>query len=129
MSTHVHQEVVLSARPDQVFRTFMDEREHSAFTGSASKIDSRPGGLAEMHDGQIVARNIEVELDERIVQAWRVNAWDPGVYTLLRITFEAEGEATRVTLDQTGCPDGTADHLAEGWNQRYWRPLAAHFAT
>ena len=96
-------------------------------TGGVSKIDQQVGGLAEMHDGQIVARNIELEPGRKIVQAWRVSAWDEGVYTLLRITLEAGGTTTKVTLDQTGCPEDMTEHLAAGWNQRYWQPLAAHF--
>ncbi len=127
MTTQIHQEVVLNATPDQVYRAFMDEETHGAVTGGVSKIDQQVGGLAEMHDGQILARNIELEPGRKIVQAWRVSAWDEGVYTLLRITLEADGTTTKVTLDQTGCPEDMTEHLAAGWNQRYWQPLAAHF--
>ncbi len=127
MSTHIHQEVVLNARPEEVYKAFMDEERHSAFTGGVSKIDQQVGGLAKMHDGQIVARHIELEPGKRIVQAWRVDGWDEGLYTLLRITLDADGDTTRVTLDQTGCPEEMTEHLASGWDQRYWQPLAEHF--
>lgn len=128
MSTHLQQQIVLNAGPEAIYRSFMDEGEHSALTGGTSRIDSSAGGLADMHDGQIVARNIELEPGRRIVQAWRVTAWEPGVYTLLRLDFLAEGDATRVKLDQTGCPEGTTEHLAQGWEQRYWQPLAKKFS-
>ena len=127
MSTQIHQEVVFGTSPEEVYRAFMDETRHSALTGGTSKIDQRIGGLAEMHDGQIIARNIELEPGRRIVQAWRVNGWEEGIYTMLRITLDADGDNTRVTLDQTGCPEEMTDHLAAGWNQRYWQPFAAHF--
>jgi activator of HSP90 ATPase len=127
MSTSIHQEVVLNARPEEVYKAFMDEETHSALTGGVSKIDQRVGGLADMHDGQIVARHIELDPNRRIVQAWRVTGWEDGVYTLLRITLDADGDATRVTLDQTGCPEDMTEHLAAGWDQRYWQPLAEHF--
>ena len=127
MSTHIHQEVVFGTSPQEIYRAFMDEERHGALTGGVSKIDQRVGGLALMHDGEIVARNIELESDRRIVQAWRVKGWEEGVYTLLRITLDAEGDKTRVTLDQTGCPEDMTDHLAAGWQQRYWKPFAAHF--
>ncbi len=127
MPTHIHQEVVLNARPEDVYNAFMDEKQHSAMTGGVSKIDRQVGGLAEMHDGQIIAHNIELEPNRRIVQAWRVAGWDEGVYTLLRIRLDADGEATRLTLDQTGCPEDMTEHLAAGWDQRYWQPLAEYF--
>lgn len=129
MSTQIHQEVVLNASPEDVYNAFMDEKQHSAMTGGVSKIENQVGGLAEMHDGQIIARNIELEPNRKIVQAWRVAGWDEGVYTLLRIMLDADGKATRLTLDQTGCPEDMTEHLAAGWDQRYWQPLAEHFKT
>ncbi|MEP0518825.1 MAG: SRPBCC domain-containing protein [Hyphomicrobiales bacterium] len=129
MSTHIHQEVFLRADPIDVYRAFMDEKTHSAFTGGTSHIDPNEGGLVTMHDGQIVARNIELEPGRKIVQAWRVAPWDDGVYTMLRMKFEVENDGTRVTLDQTGCPEEMVDHLAEGWEARYWTPLRTYFES
>lgn len=127
MSTHIHQEVFLKADPMDVYGAFMDEKTHSAFTGGTSNIDPNEGGLATMHDGQIIARNIELEPGRKIVQAWRVAPWDDGIYTMLRMKFEADNDGTRVTLDQTGCPEEMTDHLAEGWEARYWKPLRTYF--
>lgn len=129
MPTSIHQEVVLNAKPDAVYQAFMDETLHSAFTGGVSKISTEIGGRAEMHDGQIVAQNIELEPSEKIVQAWRVSAWQEGVYTLLRIGLSPDGEGTRVTLDQTGCPEDMAEHLAAGWEARYWQPMKDYFSN
>ena len=127
MSTQVHQEIFLKATPKAVYDAFMDEKQHSAVTGGQSTIDQREGGLATMHDGQIMARNIELEPGRKIVQAWRVANWEEGVYTLLRIALQEEAGGTRLTLDQTGCPEDMTDHLAGGWEQRYWQPLKDHF--
>lgn len=129
MSTHIHQEVFLKAKPMDVYLAFMDEKKHSAFTGGTSSIDPEEGGLATMHDGQIVARNIELDPGNKIVQAWRVTPWDDGIYTILRVKLTAENEGTRVTLDQTGCPEEMTDHLAEGWEARYWTPLKSYFES
>mgnify|MGYP000380326949 CR=1 FL=1 len=128
MSTQIHQEVFLKAKPMDVYSAFMDEKQHSKFSGGASSIDAKVGGLATMHDGQIVARHIELDPGKRIVQAWRVAPWDEGVYTILRLKFDAENDGTRVTLDQTGCPEEMTQHLAEGWEARYWGPLKKYFA-
>lgn len=129
MSTHIHQEVFLKAKPMDVYLAFMDEKRHSAFTGSTSTIDPHEGGLATMHDGQIVARNIELDPGNKIVQAWRVAPWDDGIYTILRLQLKEEKEGTRLTLDQTGCPKEMTEHLAEGWDTRYWAPLKTYFES
>ncbi|MFK8034661.1 MAG: SRPBCC domain-containing protein [Hyphomicrobiales bacterium] len=127
MSTQIHQEVFLKAKPMDVYLTFMDEKKHSEFSGTASSINAVAGGLATMHDGQIVARNIELDPGKKIVQAWRVTPWEDGIYTILRLKFTAENDGTRVILDQTGCPENMTEHLAEGWDARYWSPLRKYF--
>lgn len=127
MSTHIHQEIFIKATPVEIYSAFTDEKIHSEFTGGASSIDPVEGGLATMHDGQIVARNIELVLGKKIVQAWRVAPWEDGVYTILRLQLAAENGGTRITLDQTGCPEDMTDHLADGWEARYWGPLRKHF--
>lgn len=127
MASHIHQDVFIKASPADIYSAFMDEKLHSAFSGGKSQISTEPGGEAIMHDGQINARNIELEPGRKIVQAWRVAPWEEGQYTLLRIMLAAESDGTRITLDQTGCPEEMTDHLAEGWEARYWAPLRTYF--
>ncbi len=127
MDTSIHQEVFLNASPQKVYQAFMDEKLHSALTGASSVISTKPGGLAIMHDEQITARNIELEEGRKIVQAWRVAGWDDGIYTILRIMLAPKNGGTTVILDQTGCPKEMTEHLAAGWQHRYWAPLKAHF--
>lgn len=127
MVSHIHQEVFIAAEPAAVYAVFMDEKQHSAMTGGASRISPRVGGEASMHDGQILARNIELEPGRKIVQAWRVAPWEEGSYTLLRIMLSAENDGTRLVLDQTGCPEDMTEHLAAGWEERYWAPLRTFF--
>lgn len=127
MPSHIHQDVFIMASPSDIYSAFMDEKQHSAFSGGKSQISTEPGGEAIMHDGQITARNIELEPGRKIVQAWRVAPWEEGQYTLLRIMLAAESDGTRITLDQTGCPEEMTDHLADGWEARYWTPLRTYF--
>ncbi|WP_306258823.1 SRPBCC domain-containing protein [Pararhizobium sp. IMCC21322] len=127
MPSHIHQDVFIKASPADVYSAFMNEKQHSAFSGGKSQISTEPGGEAIMHDGQITARNIELEPGRKIVQAWRVAPWEEGQYTLLRIMLAAESDGTRITLDQTGCPEEMTDHLADGWEARYWTPLRTYF--
>ncbi|NNE82442.1 MAG: hypothetical protein HKN28_00575 [Alphaproteobacteria bacterium] len=127
MSTSIHQEVTINAKPADVYQAFMDEARHSAITGGKSSISNEIGGRADMHDGQIMAQNIELTPNQKIVQAWRVTTWEDGLYTLLRIGLAPDGDGTRITLDQTGCPEDMTEHLAGGWEARYWQPMKAYF--
>jgi activator of HSP90 ATPase len=71
----------------------------------------------------ILGRNVECAPNERLVQAWRVKTWDPGVYSIVRFELRPEGKSTRLLLDHTGFPTGQGEHLAQGWHANYWEPL------
>lgn len=124
----IHQEVVFDASPARVYAALMEQDQHAAFTGGAAEISPEPGGAFACHGGQIVGRTIELEPDRRIVQAWRVAAWPPGVYSVVKFELAAEGEGTRLILDHAGVPADGRDGVAAGWQARYWEPLRAYLA-
>ena len=78
MSDPIHQEVTFKASPQQVYEALVDAAQHSAFTGAKAEISSELGGTFSCHEGQVVGRHIELEPNKRIVQAWRIAAWDDG---------------------------------------------------
>lgn len=123
----IHQEVVFEASPKRIYEILMDSKEHASMTGGgAADISQDVGGAFSCHGGAISGRNVELVPGERIVQAWRVANWAPGVYTLVRFELRSHGKATRVVLDHTGVPDDQKPHLDAGWHARYWEPLKAY---
>ena len=82
-------------------------------------------GFFNVRMTRLICRII-VAQPRRSRQAWRVAGWDPGVYTLVKIELQADGDGTRVVLDHTGIPDGMQEHLDGGWHARYWQPLQAY---
>lgn len=128
MSTPIHQEIPFAATPEQVYRALTDEAEHAAFTGAPATISPDEGGACSWHGGYITGRNIELVPSERIVQVWRAQNWEPGVYSVICYRLQAHEGGTLVRFDQAGHPEGTNQHLEVGWHQKYWRPLEAYFA-
>lgn len=124
MSTPIHHEVSFQASPARVYAALMNADEHAAFTANgAAEISREAGGAFSTHGGQIVGRNIEIVPEQRIVQAWRVNNWPDGVYSLICFELHSEGDGTKLVFDHWGFPEGTRDHLDAGWTTRYWEPL------
>src|ERR1044072_1311264 len=56
--------------------------------------------------GHIVGRHIELVANERIVQAWRVIDWNPGVYSIVKFELAEHGSGTKLVFDHTGFPEG-----------------------
>ena len=126
--TFLHQEVEFKAGPQQIYEVLLDSKQFAAFTGMPAEIDPKPGGALKIFGGLVVARNIELIPDERIVQAWRSEGWDKGVYSVVRFEFKPQGHGTLLILDHTGFQEGKYDSLNAGWPPRYWNPMKKFLA-
>ena len=126
MSDPIHQEFSYAAAPEDIFDALLSSQKFSEFTGATAKIDAREGGDFACFDGQIVGKTIELVPGERIVQAWRVAAWDEGHYSLVRFTLTKNAAGTQVSLDHSAFPEGSGEHLAAGWPKMYFEPLRAY---
>lgn len=123
MSQPIHQEISFAAPPSKVYESLIQSAEHSRFTGSEAVLSAEDGGAFSCYGGQILGRQIELVPGQRIVQAWRVAAWDAGVYSLVRIELSAEGEGTQLVLEHSGVAEAFREHIDAGWHERYWKPL------
>jgi uncharacterized protein YndB with AHSA1/START domain len=121
----IHQEARFKASPNRVYEALLDSNQHGRFTGGgATEISREVGGRFSAFGGMIVGQNLELIPNQRIVQAWRSNSWDPGLYSVVKFDLKSEGSnETLLTLDHWGYPEGEREHLVEGWNTRYWGPL------
>ena len=127
LRTSLHQEIDLMARPHSIYAALLDSKTFAAFSGAAALIDPAPGGAFSMFDAQITGRNVELVPDQRIVQAWRPGSWPPGVYSIVKFEFRAQGAQAKVILDHTGFPEGKFAGLDSGWYEHYWNPLKKYF--
>jgi len=67
---------------------------------------------------------IESVPNNRLVQAWRVGNWEPGVYSIVKFEFKNINDIeTKLIFDHTGFPEEHQVHLAQGWHDRYWDPM------
>lgn len=131
----IHQEVIFNATPKRIYDALTDASQFqrvetlSAAVKSLNlgyhpaKIGRQPGWSFSLFGGYITGRQLELVEDKRIVQAWRVGNWDPGIYSVVRIGLSKQGAATKLVLDHAAFPAGAAEHLAAGWYANYWEPL------
>jgi activator of HSP90 ATPase len=133
----IHQEPVINASRKRVYEVLTDTRQFNEITKIAAakdpaiSLEKSPtvishdvGGAFSLFGGIIVGRQIELVPNTRIVQAWRVRYWDPGVYSIAKFVLVEQGSGTKIVFDHTGFPRGDAETLASGWKAHYWEPLA-----
>lgn len=137
----IHQEVVFKASRKLVYEALIDTKKFdkvihlSAAMRSGMKLGTAPtkisrevGGAFSLYGGHIVGRHVELVPNERIVQAWRVVDWDPGVHSIVIFNLREEGSGTRIVFEHAGFPLGQGAHLAQGWRSNYWEPLEKYLA-
>lgn len=127
--TSLHQEIDYKASSERIYQVLLSSKDFTTFSGAAAEIDPKPGGTFSMFGGLVVGRNVELVLNRRIVQAWRLSQEFPeGTYSLVKMELKAIDSQTRLVLDHTGFPEGHFDHLSEGWHSHYWEPLRKFLA-
>lgn len=137
----IHQEVAFKASPKRIYDALTDTKQFdkvvllSAAMKSGmitakvpTQVSSEVGGAFSIFGGHIVGRQIELVPGQRIVQAWRVVDWSPGVYSIAHFELAADGSGAKLVFDHTGFPVGGAAHYAEGWRVNYWEPIEKSLA-
>jgi activator of HSP90 ATPase len=132
----IHQELTFKATRKRVFEALTNPQQFQkveSFSAAMNSVDvnakpvvlsAEPGSAFSLFGEYIVGRQIELVQDRRIVQAWRVASWDPGIYSIARFELLQQGMDTKLMFDHTGFPTGTGEHLAAGWKANYWEPLS-----
>jgi len=131
----IHQEPVFKASRERVYEALLDAKQFDQVVqlsgamksmapgGKPTEISRELGGAFALFGGHILGRQIELLPNERIVQAWRVGSWDPGIYSIARFELAEQGSGTKIVFDHTGFPKALGEHLASGWKAHYWEPL------
>jgi activator of HSP90 ATPase len=131
----IHQEAVFKASRKRVYKALLDTKQFDKVIqlsgvmrsmppgGKPTEISREVGGAFTLFGGYITGRHVELVPNERIVQAWRTGAWDPGVYSIAKFELVEQGSGTKIVFDHTGFPKGEAEPLATGWKAHYWEPL------
>jgi activator of HSP90 ATPase len=114
------QEVELNTTPQRVYQTLLDSKRFAALTGVPAEIAREAGGAFKLFGDQVTGRNLELIPNRRIVQAWRVEAWPPGVYSIVRFELTAQGSGVRAVWNHTGFPVGDAQSLSGYWFNGIW---------
>jgi activator of HSP90 ATPase len=122
-SIRIHQEIDFTASPARVYAALLDTKQFTDFSGRPATIEPGLGGVLSLFGGHIIARNVELTPNQRIVQAWRVVTWPEGAWSIASFELKAQGAGTHLVFDHVGFPEGLHDHLAEGWEANYWTLL------
>jgi activator of HSP90 ATPase len=136
----IHQETIFKASPKRIYDALTDAQQFQKIellSGAMKSVDlmNKPaeisrelGGPFTIFGAYIVGRQLELVPNQRIVQAWRVMSWDPGVYSIAKFELTEQESGTKLIFDHTGFPADDGENLAAGWKAHYWESLEKYLA-
>src|SRR5262249_34350513 len=123
----IHQEATFPVPPERIYALLTDGARLSMLVGRRGRGGSAEGAWFSLFGDRLEGRQIELVRYERVVQAWRLADWQPGVYSIVRFTLTPEGTGTWVVIDQEGYPAEFHDLLSGNWRSLYFEPMARYF--
>jgi len=124
----VYDALTVTSQFDKVTSMGAAVRSGAKLGNVPTKVSAVAGAAFVIFGGHILGRNLEMVSGQRIVQAWRVVDWEPGVYSIAKFDLVEQGSGSKIIFEHTGFPKGQAEHLAEGWKGNYWEPLQRFLA-
>ncbi len=117
-----------STKADVIYKAWLSTQGHTLMTGSPAKIDGRVGGDFTAWDGYIWGTFLELEENERIVQAWRTGEFpEEAKDSRVEVLLEEVNGKTKLTLIHTDIPAGQTESYKTGWDDFYFKPMKGYF--
>jgi activator of HSP90 ATPase len=119
---------IIPATPGQIYDAWLDSRGHTAMTGSAAEAATIAGASFTAWGGYISGRNLMLEPERRIVQAWRTTRFTTDDSdSQIEVLLEPTAQGTKLTLHHTNVPDGHTGYQDGGWQEHYFEPMKRYF--
>ena len=116
---------VLPAPPADVYLALTNPKSIMLWSGDLAEMNEIPGSEFSLWDGSIVGKNLEFEIDKKIVQHWYFG--DESQDSIVTIKLHAKGLETSMEVTHTNIPDADYDAIVEGWNNSYFAGLLEFF--
>ena len=111
----------IAASPEEVYLALTNQLTIQLWTGEEAIMSTEPGSEFSLWSGSITGRNIEFELNKKIVQEWYFG--DQEEPSIVTIKLHPDSSGTSVELRHSNIPDTDYEDIVEGWNESYFREL------
>ncbi len=120
--------VKIKASAKEIYNHWLSSEGHTKMTGGAAEITNVIGDRFTAWDGYIEGKNLELEPNRRILQAWRTSQFLPHeADSHIEILLEETGGQTEITLIHSNLPE-SGGHYEQGWDNHYFQPMKTYFS-
>jgi uncharacterized protein YndB with AHSA1/START domain len=121
----IQHSVVLAARPESLFRMYLDATCHAAITGFPVEISGTAGADFRAFNGQLSGMILAIVEPHLIVQSWRSTKFgkdDDDSTLILMFSPGPAPETGRIDLTHLDVPGHDYQDVVDGWHKFYWTP-------
>ncbi|MEZ2336758.1 SRPBCC domain-containing protein [Mucilaginibacter sp. RCC_168] len=115
----------IPAAPEEIYMALTNPITMELWTGETAEMSTEPGSEFSMWDGSITGKNLEFELNKRIVQQWYFEGESDN--SIVTIKLHPDKKGSSVELRHTNIPDNDFDDMVDGWNNSYFGGLIDFF--
>lgn len=116
---------IIPATPEEVYVSLTNSFTIELWTGYPAEMNDKPDTEFSLWEGDITGRNIEFELNKKIVQEWYFG--DKEEQSLVTIKLFENKKGTQVELIHTNIPDEDYENIVEGWTEYYFGAIKTFF--
>ena len=113
----------IAASPEKVFQAITQSDQIETWTKGKAIMDGKKESEFSMWDGQIKGKNIDIEVNKKLVQQWYFDEGKAG--SIVTILIEHDEKGSRISLSLTHIPNELYESFRRGWQESYFGPLAA----
>jgi len=129
MADNIKLSVTLAAKPNTIYKAWLDKEEHSAFTKSKTNIEKKVGSKFTAGDGYIEGEIKKMILSKKIVMTWRTTDFPEGSEdSLLEVNLEGKDSSTKLIIVHENLPEGDGKKYRKGWKDDYFTPMKEYFS-
>lgn len=118
---------IIPATPEELYIALTNPFTIQLWSGEEAVMSTEPGSEFSLFDESIVGKNLEFEVNKKIVQEWYFGEDEPAIPSVVTIKLHAHKDGTSVELRHTAIPDEAYDDIVEGWNEVYFEALLDFF--
>ena len=107
----------IPATPEEIYMALTNPITIELWTGEVAEMSTEPESEFSMWEGSITGKNLEFELNKKIVQHWYFDGQSDN--SIVTIKLHPDKKGSSVELRHTNIPDADFDDMVEGWNSTY----------
>jgi len=116
---------IIEAEPEDVFTALTNPFTIELWSGYPAVMDTNPGTEFSLWDGDISGKNLEIEINKKIIQEWYFG--DQEEKSIVAIKLFENKKGTQVEVRHTNIPDEDFENITEGWDDYYMGALKVFF--